>query len=109
MNVIQRLGELMGKGTPGTWHSLPCPEWKNSPHSIRNDDKEWACFGEIARAHENNAALICAMHAALPQLLAVVRAAEEVQYQAAKAGPFNGEQSLEDAFVALDAALAPLI
>jgi hypothetical protein len=45
---------------------------------------------------------------ALPQMLALARAAEEVLYQAAKAGPFDGEQSLEDAFTALYAALLPL-
>ena len=39
-------------------------------------------------------------------LCELAMAAEEVQYHVARAGPIDGEQSLEDAFTALDAKLA---
>jgi hypothetical protein len=117
MNVIQRLGELMEA------HRIAHAACANTCSAAVRAQGESHLPGGMRtmavadRAHEIaldteedcRETLWQAMHEALPQLLAVVKAAEEVQYQAAKAGPFDGEQSLEDAFVALDAALAPLI
>jgi hypothetical protein len=76
MITIEHLEALLANATPGPWVDLPCPAWVNGDHIIRNDGKDWGCFGEIAYAGRHDAALIVAMRNHLRALLDVVKAAE---------------------------------
>lgn len=52
---LMKMAEAAGKATPGPWKNLPCPDWVNGSHMIRNDDKPWGCFGEIAGVSPHDA------------------------------------------------------
>ncbi len=100
MSMTARLREMMGRGTPGPWRAIPCPEWKNGKSDIRNDDREWACFGEIAHAGPHDAELIVAAINALPALLKVVEAADKARSLLIFAPDEDGEnRDLDDCLV----------
>jgi hypothetical protein len=123
-SAIQRLAELHALLRTGTvevydenegGESPPRPLWSVANEPFRRNeimlDPEPLDFGfqtTVFFGTKEHADLIAGAINALPLFIALARAAEEVLYQAAKAGPFDGEQSLEDAFTALDAALLPL-
>lgn len=102
MTPIEHLRELMAESTGDEWRS------STSGHFILSGSDCIASFVNCDGDTYANKALVVAMRNNLPALLEIAEAAIEVQHQAAKAGPFDGEQSLEDAFAGLDKAIALL-
>lgn len=101
MTTLTKLAELMAKATPDKW--VNSDRWVEPP-----DKRHPIAFCGMDEHGVHDAALIVAAINALPGLLAVAEAAQEVQYQAARFGPFDGEQSLDDAFTGLGQALLQL-
>lgn len=78
--LVGQLREMLAKASPRQWRDIPNPSWNRANHQVRIDDGySYGCFGEIAHASPENAAIIVAAINALPALLDVAEAAQSVQ------------------------------